>query len=466
MAATGNLLAAVDSRSSRLEGLSRQIWHLAEPALQEQQSARLLADALEQEGFRVERGTGGVATAFVAEYGSGSPVLGILGEYDALPELSQRASPQRDPVVRGGPGHGCGHNLLGTAAVGAALALKDAIAAGTCGGTIRFYGCPAEELLLGKVLLAASGAFDDLDACLTWHPGTVNSVWGGSSLALNSALFTFHGVTSHAAASPDAGRSALDAVELMNVGANYLREHVRPEARIHYVITEGGSEPNVVPSRAQAWYYVRGPRRADVESIYGRLLDVARGACLMTGTTHEVELKAACYDFLPNRHLSRLVWEQLQQLGAPPFDAEDETMARQLAETLDQERVQAALGEIGDPQQTSLLHHAVQPWRDPAEMGHVPGSTDVGDVSYLVPTAQFTMACAPLGVAGHTWQYTAAAGSTVGHKAMIQAAKVMALAGFRLLSSQADIDLARAEFAEATRAQPYRSPLAGTNMES
>ncbi len=454
------ILESIDRRRDLLKNLSDQVWELAEVGDKEVGSAQLLAETLENQGFKVSRNTGDLETAFVAEYGSGGPVVGLLGEYDALPELSQAVSAQRKPLEEGGAGHGCGHNLLGVAAPGSALALKDMIDHGSP-GTVKFFGCPAEETLSGKVIMAQAGAFDDLDVCLTWHPGGVNGLWAGSSLALNSAKFTFFGRTSHAAASPHVGRSALDAVELMNVGANYLREHVIPDARIHYVITEGGGEPNVVPSRAQAWYYVRGPKRRDVKEIYDRLLRIAEGACLMTETTHQVELLAGCYDYLPNAHLSRILWEEMHALGGPGFDEDDLTFAQDLAGTLDpgqldrtRESMKESLAE-GD----QFLHSTVGPWREPDPSRAMPGSTDVGDVSWLVPTSQIVTACAPLGVAGHTWQFTASSGSSVGIKGMMLAARVMALAGYRLLNSQQDIEQAQKEFEAATRDRPYQSPL-------
>jgi len=284
-----SVLEFVTGQAPLFTELSDRIWDTPELGLHETKSSATLADALEAAGFAVERGVAGMPTAFIATYGEGAPVIALLGEFDALPGLSQqRGATEHRPIVPNGPGHGCGHNLLGTAAAAGAMAVRHAIRRGEVRGTVRFYGCPAEETLVGKTFLVKEGRFKDVDCALTWHPGTGNQLMTEQHTAMNSARFTFHGVASHAAAMPESGRSALDAVELMNVGANFLREHVHFSTRIHYVITDGGLAPNVVPNRAEVWYYVRAPRRFQVEDVYARLLDIARGACLMTGTTHEV----------------------------------------------------------------------------------------------------------------------------------------------------------------------------------
>ena len=258
-----------------------------------------------------------IPTAFVAEWGSGTPVIGILGEYDALPGLSQKVSTVREPVVDGGPGHGCGHNLLGVAGFGAALAAKASMESSGLKGTIRYFGCPAEETLMGKVFMARDGVFDGLDVALTWHPMYANTVWAAASTALNSFKLSFHGRSAHAAGAPEAGRSALDAVVLTEVGVNFLREHMSSEYRIHCVITHGGEAPNIVPAFAQSWYYVRAPSRSQVEEMYQRVLNVARGAALMTDTTLEVELVAACHDLLSNETVEKVLLTNMRKVGAP-----------------------------------------------------------------------------------------------------------------------------------------------------
>lgn len=447
----------ITEHTKELRHLCDQVWDLSEVSLQEHQSAALLAGYLEQQGFAVQRGVAGMPTAFVASYGEGGPIVGLLGEYDALPGLSQQRRPVRAAVSEGRAGHGCGHNLLGTGALAAAVAVKEAIAAGKARGQVRFYGCPAEETLVGKVFMARAGLFNDLDAAITWHPMAINAVWAGSSLAMNSVQFTFHGTTAHAAANPDMGRSALDAVELMNIGVNFLREHMLPEARIHYVITDGGGEPNVVPATARVWYYVRAPRRSDVDALYNRVLDIARGAALMTGTTFTADFLTACYDYLPNRTLGAVAAVNLRQVGAPRFSPEDEAFAAELNRSFPPGQKQAAIRSLGIPglREEDLFHTGVAEAFDKG----LPGSTDVGDVSYITPTVQVMTACYPLGVAGHSWQLTASVGSAMGFKGMVSAAGAMALTAIDVLTD-ADLRLrARQEFTEATGGTAYRSPL-------
>ena len=272
-------------------------------------------------------------TAFIAEWGSGAPTIGILGEYDALPGLSQALSSAKTPLEAGGPGHGCGHNLYGTACLGAALALQNAMTAQGILGTIRYYGCPAEETLVGKTFMARDGVFDDLDAALTWHPGATNIVWNGSSLAMNSFRVNFHGVAAHAGGSPWLGRSALDGVMLMDAGVNYMREHVPPESRIHSVVTSGGEAPNVVPAYAQVWYFVRAPKRAQVEDMYRWMQDIAKGAALMSGTRCEIEFLTGCYDMLPNQVMSDLLYEKMAAVSDMRFTEQERQYARELQAT-------------------------------------------------------------------------------------------------------------------------------------
>jgi aminobenzoyl-glutamate utilization protein B len=451
----------VREKAPLFQELSDRIWENPELGLHEVTSSAVLADALEADGFHVERGLAWMPTAFTATYGEGGPVIGLLGEFDALPGLSQaRGVPERRPVVENGPGHGCGHNLLGTAAAAAAMAVKRAIERGEVRGTVRFYGCPAEETLVGKVFMVKAGLFRDVDCALTWHPGTVNGVATGSSLAMNSAKFTFHGVSAHAAAAPDRGRSALDAVELMNAGVNFLREHVPATTRIHYVITDGGLGPNVVPNRAQVWYYVRAPKRRDVEEIYARVLNVARGACLMTDTTHEVRLLCGCYDTLPNRVLGDLMHANLTAIGAPRFTEEERELARKLQATVGEEAVAKAVANLkkrGAEVIATDLYEGIAPQSGFGEPGG--GSTDVGDVSHVVPTAQVRCVTAPIATPGHSWQNVVAAGSSIGQKGMRFAAQVLAATCCDLMREPALVERARSEFREATAETPYVSPV-------
>ena len=332
-------------------------------------------------------------------------------------------------------------------------------------GTIRFYGCPAEETLVGKTFMARAGVFDDLDAALAWHPGDVNTIWAGSSLAMNSFKVNFHGVSSHAAVDPHNGRSALDGVQLMDIGVNYLREHIIPEARIHSVVTSGGQAPNVVPAYAQIWYYVRAPTRPQVEAIYARMLDIAKGAALMSGTTHDIDVVTACYELLPNTALSRLMLEKLQHAGAIAFTDEEQAFARALQETFTPDRLSQAFaftqrqvsGELDQslletPLWGQILPHSEAPFV-------LPGSTEVGDVSQITPTAQLTTTCWPFGTPGHSWQIVASSGSSVGFKGMLLAAKALALTGLDLLTRPEVLAEARAEFERRKGGVRYISPL-------
>lgn len=455
-----DILAFLDQKTSELWKIADEIWAAAEPGFREYKSSKIQADYLESNGFSVARGAPDIPTAFIAEWGHGKPIIGFLGEYDALAGVSQEVSTERKPVVPGAPGHGCGHNLLGTAAMGAALALKQALESSGSAGTVRYYGCPAEELLAGKVYMARAGVFDDLDVAITWHPGSTTTVRLGSGNAMNSAKFRFHGKTAHAAGDPHNGRSALDAVELMNIGANYLREHVIPDARIHYVITDGGGQPNVVPAEAEVWYFVRAPRRSQVEEIYDRLLDVAKGAALMTGTTYDVDFLTGCYEVLLNEALAEVMWRNLQKVGAPKFDDKDHEFARKLAESFDKGAVENFLRNPDMAEFKELrgqaLNAILTPPRGKGRYGG--GSTDVGDVSWIVPTVQVSAATVPIGCPGHSWQNAASSGSPIGKKGMMVAAKAMALCGLDLVEHPEEIEKAKAEFLEKTKGSPYKCP--------
>lgn len=459
------ILDTLDSQFEELSQIAGDIWKHPQIALQETFASRLLAGRIEEAGFSVTWGAGQMETAFVAEWGSGAPVIGFLGEFDALPGLSQEVSAAREPVEAGGPGHGCGHNLFGTACLGAVLALKNAMESAGISGTLRFYGCPAEETLTGKTFMARDGVFDDLDAAISWHPGSKNIAWNGSSLALNSFKVNFHGVPAHAGGVPWLGRSALDAVMLMDVGVNYLREHVPPDSRIHSVVTNGGMAPNVVPEYAQVWYFVRAPHRRQVEEIYSRMLDIAQGAALMTGTAHDIDFLTGCYDVLPNDTLSDLLLDTMKRSGGVRFSDDDREFAGRLQQTFPEGAVQRDLDwardsssaaidakEIDDPLWERVLPHS----STPPLMG---GSTEVGDVSWITPTGQIRAACWPLGTPGHSWQTVASSGSSIGAKGMLFAAKAMALAGLDLLTKPELLEKARADFDSARGGETYRTPL-------
>jgi aminobenzoyl-glutamate utilization protein B len=440
-----DLVRFLDAARPELVAANQDIWTFAELGLQEYRSAARLAGLLTKAGFRVREGVSGMPTAFVAEYGRGKPVIGILAEYDALPELSQEATPDRKPAAGRTTGHGCGHSALGTAAVGAALAVKDVYDRHGLKGTVRVYGTPAEETLIGKVYMALDGQFKDLDACLHWHPGTKNRVSYSHTKALISAKFTFTGLAAHAGGSPDKGRSALDGVELMNVGANYMREHVKQTSRIHYVITNGGGQPNVVPAAAQVWYYVRSDTHEDVERLYDWLRDIADGAAKMTRTTVQVQLDTDCHEVVPNLPLSKVLHANLRRVGPPTFTDADRAFAKSLQSPL---RADFGLTE------EKPLHDVIEDLPEkptPAEGG----STDVGDVSWLVPTGGLSTACFALGSPGHSWQNAAAVGSPVGHKGMMVAAKTLALSLADLLRDEAALREARADFDKRLAGRKY-----------
>jgi aminobenzoyl-glutamate utilization protein B len=441
-----DILRHLDDLRPDLIAVNQDIWTFAELGLQEHRSAARLAGVLKKAGFRVKEGVSDMPTAFVAEYGSGKPIIGILAEYDALPELSQEAGGAARKAVPGqGAGHGCGHCALGTAAVGAALAVKQAIDKHHLKGTVRLYGTPAEETLIGKVYMVLDGQFKDLDACLHWHPGTKNRVTYMSSKALISAKFTFSGLPAHASGSPEKGRSALDGVELMNVGANYMREHVKETSRIHYVITNGGAQPNVVPATAQVWYFVRENTHEDVERNFDWLRDIAEGAAKMSRTKVAVHIDTDCHEIVPNLPLSRVILRNLERVGPPKFNDADRDLARRLQEPL---RAEFAV-KVRQPLSDTIEPLAKQPYAPDG------GSTDVGDISWMVPTSGLDTVCFAAGSPGHSWQNTAAIGSPIGHKGLLVAAKVLALSAVDLLQDPHALQDARADFQERRKGREY-----------
>lgn len=448
----------IDEHRAPLTEMSDQVWRLAELGLHEIESARLHAGMLTAAGFGIEAGVAAMPSAFVASWGTGQPVIALLGEYDALPGTSNRSVPRPDPLVAGGAGHACGHNLLGAAAVAAAIAAKQEMEARGLPGTIRYYGCPAEENAGGKVYMVREGLFDDVDAALTWHPGPVNAVRMNSSLANKVARFHYTGRTAHAAGNPEMGRSALDAVELMNVGVNYLREHMIPDARIHYVTTKGGGEPNVVPAEAESWYYIRAPRLGQLKELYERVIKVAQGAELMTETKLAVRVDGGCANVVPNEPLARALYQNMERVGPPGFDEADIAWAEEIASHYPAGQRQAVLNRIaqmGLDLGDAYLHDGIAPFAP--DRTAMPGSTDVGDVSWVTPTAQFVTACYALGSSGHSWQITAASGSSIGHKGMLAAAKILALTALDLVE-QPELRQAAAEaLVRERRGEEYES---------
>jgi aminobenzoyl-glutamate utilization protein B len=439
--------------------MADQIWARPQIALEETFACQLQIDDLAADGFRISQGAGGLPTAFVAEWGQGRPVIGLLGEYDALPELSQQNQPTQAPIVARGPGHGCGHNLLGTACLAAASALKAWLAATGRAGTVRYYGCPAEETLLGKVYMARAGVFDDLDAAITWHPGGTTTVFRGSTLAMDNLKFRFFGRTAHAGVAPQARRSALDAVELTNIGVNFLREHVPSSTRLHYVITNGGMAPNVVPGEAEVWYFVRAPRRPEVEAITARVRRIAQGATLMTDTRLEEYFQSGCFNVLPNAALADLAAEVMDRLGPIAFDEAERAYAQRIIDGYPPEAREQVLRRARVPEELwgRSLAGEVLPARDAGEI--LPGSSEVGDVSWIAPTVWISATTWALGVPGHSWGITATGAMSIGHKGMLHAAKAMAVLAARLMAEPDRLAQARQEFDQARAGQHYTTPL-------
>lgn len=407
------------------------LWDNPEVGGEEKVSAGYMRDLLRSEGFTIVNNEK-LEHAFYAEYGSGHPVIAILGEYDALPGLSQkRDTVDRQPVQTGAPGHGCGHNLIGSAAATAAIALKNIINQEGLQGTIRFYGCPEEELLSGKVKMAYYGMFDGCDLAISWHPMTANAVMDTSYLACAYAKFYFTGTTSHAAFAPHLGRSALDAMELMNVGVNYLREHVIDSARIHYATDNCGYPPNIVPGKAVSWYCIRAPKMSDVRSILQRIEKIAKGAAMMTETTVEMQIEHGCCELHPNTAFSDLTYTVMKEIPLPVYTDNELQFAAHLQTTVNPDAVRTESMTYG---KFEILHTSLAP-RELARTVSMKASSDSGDVSFLMPMNLFTAACWPFGVAPHTWQATAASGSRFAAKGALYAAKVIAGTAYKLMTA-------------------------------
>ena len=426
------LMQGIDARRDHYATVAKEIWGFAEVGYQEQKSSALLQKELKAAGFAVRAGVAEIPTAFVATYGAGKPVVAIIGEFDALPGLSQEAqTAQRHAIEENGAGHGCGHNLLGTGALAAAVAVKEWLAAGHP-GTLRYYGTPAEEGGSGKVYMVKAGLFNDVDVAVSWHPADRNSASATSSTANITGKFRFRGVAAHAAAAPDRGRSALDAVEAMDYMVNMMREHVPQETRIHYIITRGGAAPNIVPDFAEAYYYARQPNMKILDGIWERMVDAARGAALGTGTKMELEITGAVYNVLPSDYLAGVMNANLERVGGFSYTPEEVRFGEELRKTLtDAPDVAIGSQESVAPMRSGLVNSS---------------STDLADVSWNVPTVSMVAATFVPGVPAHSWQATACAGGTIGVKGMIVAAKAMALTTADLFTDPSHIQKARAEF--------------------
>jgi aminobenzoyl-glutamate utilization protein B len=460
VAAVEQLVRQVDAKREAFVALADEIWRLAEIRFKEHKSAAAHIALMEENGFQITRGVAGMDTAFVAESGSGGPVIGFLGEYDALAGLSQNAGvAQPRTSTPGAIGHGCGHNLLGSGAALAAVALRNYLMAAGIKGTIRFYGCPAEEGGSGKTFMAREGAFADLDAAISWHPGAFASVMSRSSLANFQVYWRFTGRASHAAGAPHLGRSALDAVELMNIGVNFMREHMPSAARVHYSITDaGGISPNVVQPQAEVLYLIRAPEVGQARALFDRVRKIAEGAALMTETRVELEIDKACSNIVPNMALAEAMHENLAQIGPVPFDTKDVAFAEEIRTTLTPDDIAHSIDQYGTPEaRSSALYGAPVPLDPTPRL--IGGSTDVGDVSWIVPTVQMWGACFAVGTPGHSWQLVAQGKSPAAHKGMIHAAKVMAATGLDLIRDAGLRGRAKAELTERVGAAGYVCPI-------
>ena len=434
-------IASIDRRRAEMTRLSLQVWEFAETALRESRSSAVLADYAESQGFRVTRGVGGLPTAFTAEFGSGKPIIGIMGEYDALPGISNKAVPEKTPLLAGAPGHGCGHNLFGVASLGAASAIKDLIGAGKLKGTVRFYGTPAEESVGGKVYMAREGLFKDIDVMLAWHPAFDTEADVRSSQAIIDFIVEFKGKTAHAAGDPWNGRSAADGAEAFVHGVNLLREHVKPSVRMHYVIQEAGKVPNVVPDYAKVWMWVRDSKTDGAEQVLTRVRDIAEGAGKVAGVESKLTVQAGDYHILVNYTGARLLYKNMTALPRITYSEDEQLFAR---------AVQKAAG-VPEKGMVDSLNTLKPPGLEPDG-----GSTDVGDVSWLVPTLHFSLTTAPFGVPWHAWPVVASSGHTIGQKGMMQAARVIATTAIDLFQDATTRDAIVSEFRKSTEGFVYK----------
>lgn len=449
----------VDTQRSFITGLSDKVWEYAEMPFREFKSADAIAGALAAEGFSIEWGVSGMPTAFVATWGKGHPVIGYMGEYDALADLSQKAVPYREVRVPGGGGHACGHNLLGVAPMAAAIGLKREMDAGGVEGTIKYFGCPAEEAVGGKVFMVKDGVFADCDVCLSWHPRSWTRVTYASTLAMNSFDVTFHGRSAAASTGGYNGRSALDAVQLMNLGVEYLREHMIGKARIHYVVTKGGEQPNVVPALASVRYHVRCPDVSQLRALEARVMKCASGAAQMTETRFEVKYLGGVWNVLNNTALEKVLADCMERVGPPQFGPKEHQFAQEISKTF-VDRDGVLKSSPYSPEELKYLRN--QNFCDiilptmPRTIEYDLFFTDIGDVSWTVPTAQIETTCVCLGTTTHTWQWAAQTGMSIGHAGLITCAKILAEAGFELITRPEVIEEAKSEFARRIKESPVK----------
>ncbi len=461
-------LSILDQKREKLFGLSDAIWEAAELAFSERKSAELLTEALAEEGFEVTSPAYGVETAFTAKFGSGRPFIGILGEFDALAGLSQEAGVVEKRAKEGmKSGHGCGHNMLGVGALAGAIAVKEYLQQTGASGTVVYYGCPGEEGGSGKAFMAREGAFKDLDCALTWHPGEVNAVYTDASLANIQVLYRFRGISSHAAGAPEMGRSALDALELMNIGTNFLREHMIQEARVHYAITDtGGVSPNVVQNYAEAIYLIRAPKVGQTQELFARVNKIAEGAAMMTETSTEREFIKSCSNFVSNRVLEKEIYRAMQGLPLPAYEKAEyayaesytKTVAAEPGKTLDKIKetfIESENAAFLEERKKSAIYDFVVPYeeRHPVKAGG--GSTDVGDVSWQCPTAQFWAACWAPNTPGHSWQIVSQGTGPIAHEGLLYAGKLLGATAVSLIEQPETLAAARTEFEAKFAGQTY-----------
>ena len=435
----------IQANYDNYKNIALEIWNNAELGYKETKSSALLQETLKKEGFAIEAGVAEIPTAFVATYGSGKPVIGILAEYDALPGLAQKAVPEKSPIEGKPGGHGCGHHLFGTASVAAGIAIKKLIAEKKLIGTIKVFGCPAEEGGSGKVYMVRAGLFNDLDVAIHWHPGAENGVTMMSALANSSAKFRFYGLSAHAAASPERGRSSLDAVESMDYMVNMMREHIPQETRIHYVITQGGKAPNVIPDFAEVYYYVRHPNKDQVKEIFQRVVTTAKAAALGTETRMEYEVIGGTHDLLLNKTLAEAMQKNLEKVGGVQYSEEEKTFAKKIQSS------------FNFPYPAVEYSDSITPLKIETNAGG--GSTDVGDVSYVVPTVGMRAATWAPGTPAHSWQAVACGGTEIGTKGMMVAAKTMAMTAIDLFTNPALIQKSKDEFVKAKGDYKYEALL-------
>lgn len=441
----------IKNEEETLCDLAYKIWFNPETAYNETKACEWTSKTLKDYGFEVETGYAKMPTAIRAKWGKGKPVIGFIGEYDALPGLSQKICSHKEPMIPEAPGHGCGHNLLGVACVGAAIGMKAEMEQKGLNGTIVFYGCPAEEVITGKLFMAREGAFSDLDIAFAWHGSTLNRVMSSTHSAMNSAIFHFKGRTAHAGTDPHNGRSALDAVELMCTGIQYLREHVTSDVRIHYIIKDGGVAPNIVPDKASVWFYVRAQARDIVDAVYDRVVKCAEGAAIMTETEFKEELLGCCYNTMPNMYMCNLAQEIMHEVPPPVYTQEEIKFADELNKCCENYEILKSTGVLDKgPLFTGVA---------PLERDMRYSSTDLGDVQHIVPSIMICSTTYNYAAPGHSWQRNACSGHSIGFKGMIYGAQIMAAIAMKMLENPEHIEAAKKEFSTNMKGQKYKCNL-------